>query len=46
MTWVIPYMHGMKSMAITPFYRDICDFTVEFLSSDYEFLVEAVNNGT
>jgi len=45
MTWVIPYMLGMKSMASTPFYRDMCDFTVEFLSSDYEFLVEAVNDG-
>ena len=36
--WVVPYMMGMKSMAETPFFRDICDFTVEFLSSDYEFL--------
>lgn len=36
--WVIPYMLGMKSMATTPFYRDICDFMVEFLCSDYEFL--------
>lgn len=36
--WVIPYMLGMKSMADTPFYRDICDFIVEFLSADYEFL--------
>lgn len=36
--WVVPYMLGMKSMATTPFYRDICDFMVEFLASDYEFL--------
>jgi TorA maturation chaperone TorD len=36
--WVIPYMMGMKSMASTPFYRDLCDFMVEFLASDYEFL--------
>jgi TorA maturation chaperone TorD len=36
--WVVPYMMGMKSMAETPFFRDICDFIVEFLSSDYEFL--------
>ena len=36
--WVVPYMMGMKSMAETPFYRDMCDFIVEFLSSDYEFL--------
>ncbi len=42
--WVIPYMLGMKSMADTPFYRDICDFMVEFLVSDYEFLHQASNN--
>jgi TorA maturation chaperone TorD len=36
--WVVPYMMGMKSMAETPFYRDMCDFIIEFLSSDYEFL--------
>ena len=43
--WVIPYMMGMKSMADTPFYRDMCDFIVEFLSADYDFLVQegAVN---
>lgn len=38
MNWVIPYMMGMRSMATTPFYRDICDFMVEFLVADYEFL--------
>lgn len=43
--WVIPYMLGMKSMAITPFYRDICDFMVEFLASDYEFLHQVSANG-
>ena len=36
--WVVPYMLGMKNMAETPFYRDLCDFMVEFLASDYEFL--------
>lgn len=38
MNWVIPYMMGMRSMASTPFYRDICDFMIEFLAADYEFL--------
>jgi len=38
MNWVVPYMMGMRSMATTPFYRDICDFMVEFLVADYEFL--------
>jgi len=42
MNWVIPYMMGMRSMASTPFYRDICDFMVEFLVADYEYLA----NGT
>ena len=38
--WVIPYMQGMKSMASSPFYSDFCDFVIEFLSSDYETIVE------
>ena len=38
--WVIPYMMGMKSMADTPFYRDICDFIIEFLAADYEYLTQ------
>jgi putative dimethyl sulfoxide reductase chaperone len=44
LAWVIPYMMGMKSMAETPFYRDICDFIVEFLSADYEYCA-GVQNG-
>lgn len=43
--WVVPYMLGMKSMADTPFYRDISDFIVEFLSADYEFLAAGAQNG-
>lgn len=43
--WVVPYMMGMKSMADTPFYRDICDFVVEFLSADYEYLSQGGSNG-
>jgi TorA maturation chaperone TorD len=42
LNWVVPYMLGMRSMADTPFYRDICEFTVEFLISDYEYLAGAV----
>ncbi len=38
--WVIPYLIGMKSMAITPFYREVFDFTVEFLLSEYQYLEE------
>lgn len=43
--WVIPYMMGMKNMAETPFYRDICDFMVEFIASDYEYLHGVDLNG-
>lgn len=40
MPWVIPYMIGMRSMAATPFYRDICDFMVEFLVADLEAMCQ------
>lgn len=36
--WVVPYMIGMKSMAITPFYHDMCDFMVEFIVADFEYV--------
>jgi TorA maturation chaperone TorD len=36
--WVVPYLLGMKTMATTPFYREIFDFTVEFLTADYHNL--------
>ena len=36
--WVIPYMLGMESMASTPFYKEICSFIVEFLTSEYDLL--------
>jgi len=38
MAWVVPYLLGMKHMAQTPFYSDICDFAVEFLVADYAML--------
>ena len=41
LVWVIPYMIGMRSMATTPFYRELCDFINEFLVSDYDMLHEA-----
>jgi TorA maturation chaperone TorD len=43
--WVVPYMMGMKSMADTPFYREMCDFIIEFLGADYEFLAQGSHNG-
>lgn len=42
--WVVPYMIGMKSMAATPFYRDICDFTVEFIVADYDYCSTLAEN--
>ncbi len=45
MMWVIPYMIGMRSMAQTPFYHDICDFMIEFLVADYEYLNEECTDG-
>lgn len=42
--WVVPYMIGMKSMANTPFYRDICDFTVEFIVADYDYCSTLAEN--
>ena len=43
--WIVPYMLGMKSMAATPFYRDICDFLAEFVVADYAHLKKAEQHG-
>ena len=43
--WVVPYMMGMKGMAGTPFYRDLCDFIIEFLSADVEYLQSGASHG-
>lgn len=32
--WAPPFLLGVKQMAKTPFYRDLCDFTAEYLVSD------------
>lgn len=45
MNWVVPYMMGMKSMAQTPFYKNMCDFIIEFLVADYEALSGEKNDG-
>lgn len=45
LAWVVPYMLGMKRMGYTPFYRDICDFTAEFLVADYTELKKAAADG-
>jgi TorA maturation chaperone TorD len=43
--WAVPYLMGMKSMAETPFYRDICDFMTEFLVADYAHMKAAAGHG-
>ncbi|MBN2895228.1 MAG: molecular chaperone TorD family protein [Campylobacterales bacterium] len=43
--WVIPYMAGMRSMADTPFYHDMCNFIIEFLVADYDFLMQERSRG-
>lgn len=43
--WVVPYMMGMKEMAETPFYKDICDFVAEFLVADYAYTKQAAGHG-
>jgi TorA maturation chaperone TorD len=38
--WIVPFLVAIKPMAQTPLYRDLCDFTIEFLLSDYSALIE------
>jgi len=42
--WVVPYMLGMKSMAVTAFYKDICDFMVEFIVADCEVCTQMMES--
>lgn len=43
--WAVPYFMGMKSMATTPIYEEICDFIVEFLVADIDSLSAELANG-
>ncbi|NPA04364.1 MAG: dehydrogenase [Epsilonproteobacteria bacterium] len=36
LAWVPPYLLTMKEYAQTPFYKDICDFTIDFLLQEYK----------
>ena len=38
LSWAISYLISISDMAKTPFYKDLFDFTIEFLVSDYSFL--------
>lgn len=41
--WAIPFLIGCKVQAKTPFFREFCDFCVEFLVSDYSNLKEQID---
>ncbi|BCD61095.1 MULTISPECIES: molecular chaperone [unclassified Nitratiruptor] len=36
--WVPPYLTAMRGVANTPFYKDLCDFTIDYMLNDYEML--------
>lgn len=38
--WGIIYFLTAKDMAETPFYQDVCELSLEFILSDYEYLSE------
>lgn len=38
LVWTVPYLLSVKELFDTPFYQELCDFTIEFLISDYESL--------
>lgn len=35
LNWIPQFLTGIKEMTDNPFYRDLCDFTIEFLLEDY-----------
>lgn len=38
LNWSIPYFISIKEMLKTPLYKDLCDFSIEFLASDFEYV--------
>lgn len=45
MQWAPLYLLGIKRMAETFFYRDLCDFTAEFIVSEYDALAKEFGDG-
>lgn len=41
--WVPQYLIGCKNIVETPFYKDLCDFSAEFIVADYHLIVEELN---
>lgn len=44
MMWAPSYLLTIAEAAETPFYRELCEFTVEFLFANYEMLSEEVKD--
>ncbi|WP_456383170.1 TorD/DmsD family molecular chaperone [Persephonella sp.] len=43
--WGIIYLLAAKDMAETPFYQDVCELSLEFILSDYDYLCEILEEG-
>jgi len=43
--WGIIYLLAAKDMAETPFYQDVCELSLEFILSDYDYLCELLEEG-
>ncbi len=43
LTWIPQFLIGIKEMTENPFYKDICDFTIDFLLEDYGNLIFEAN---
>lgn len=45
LTWIPPFLISIQEITSTPFYKDICNFTIEFLLEDYKGLMEFSDDG-
>lgn len=45
LTWIPPFLISIQNITSTPFYKDICNFTIEFLLEDYKDLMEFKDDG-
>jgi len=44
LVWIPPFLISIREMSETPFYRDICDFSIDFLLSDYARLKAQIDD--
>jgi TorA maturation chaperone TorD len=42
LVWVPPYLLSVKEMSDNPFYKDLCDFCIDFMLDDYSNLYVGV----